>query len=518
MAYQEVAVEPVRRSAPRFHAPVRKDASLARGLIVALNPAGSHLRNVAGPGGSFTGTPTIAPREAGLAAETSGTVSYTLADATWNRPSEITVLAFANRTGTAVRYTNIVTKDFKSGGAPSYATWGIEVNQGGANQNELSFFTSTSADFNRTGSYTSGDLSRPFVSVLRRTASVLSGFFNGTKVGESTGLSALTYGATGANDISVNSIYNRSPFAVYLVLMWDRALSDAEIATISRNPWQVFEPDDAPVFYSAGGGSTSAATITAADGLATTSTIAGSSTAAASIAQADGTASASTIAGSSIAAADLTPAAGVATASTIVGAEAGSTASGTPQTAAGAATTSTIAGSSVAASDLVPAAGAATASTIVGLATGVIAADIVPAEGVATAHTIRTPDVAGNYLGGAPLGRKTRRNEYEFLNPAQWVREDVAEPAQAQQAQQTIKRRIKTLERWKDDLAAMPVPERRQHTDMAPANVQRWIDEYNRLASQYMLDEIRIRIQSEQRRREAFRREQDDIESLLLLA
>lgn len=37
-----------------------------------------------------------------------------------------------------------------------------------------------------------------------------------------------------------------------LAASWARVLSDAEIRDISRNPWQLFEPDDTPTFYSLG--------------------------------------------------------------------------------------------------------------------------------------------------------------------------------------------------------------------------------------------------------------------------
>ena len=38
----------------------------------------------------------------------------------------------------------------------------------------------------------------------------------------------------------------------YLMLVWDRALSDAEIRSVSANPWQVFEPVRVPIFVGNG--------------------------------------------------------------------------------------------------------------------------------------------------------------------------------------------------------------------------------------------------------------------------
>lgn len=52
----------------------------------------------------------------------------------------------------------------------------------------------------------------------------------------------------GARNNVTWGIYSNS--TVLCPLVWGRVLSDAEVAEISRNPWQLFAPANAPVFYS----------------------------------------------------------------------------------------------------------------------------------------------------------------------------------------------------------------------------------------------------------------------------
>jgi len=132
----------------------------------------------------------------------------------------------------------------------------------------------------------------------------------------------------------------------------------------------------------AGGGS-SAADMTAAAGVATTSTMATSAAKTSTATAAAGAATASTMVGRSTASATATAAAGAATASTMAG-RAGVAASMTP--AAGAATSSTLTGRSAAAASMVPAAGASTAGTLATSASKT--ATMTPAAGVATAATM----------------------------------------------------------------------------------------------------------------------------------
>lgn len=164
--------------------------------------------------------------------------------------------------------------------------------------------------------------------------------------------------------------------------VFPRYITDDETEQLVQNMYAPLEQQAIWLPESAGGG-VSSATITQADGAATTSTLAATSTAATAITQAAGAATASTLAASSVAASAFTQADGAATTSTLAGTAATSAAI---TAAAGAATASTLAASSTAVTALAQADGAATPSTLAGSSTA--AAAITQADGVATTSTL----------------------------------------------------------------------------------------------------------------------------------
>lgn len=232
---------------PQIVRGINKKNTITRGLIILCNPA-IGLENIAKPGTRFDGAIVKATGRIGLSARTDGSLSHEMADAAWNRPAEVTSLVFCNRAGGLQNYASPLQKDFNSTSGPSYSTWAIEYNAHAAGNNVITAFSSISGSYSRTAAYTFEDTSIPHVSVLTRSSSALCLFVNGMKVGENAGLSELSYSATGANNIQINNTVTKSPFDVYLVAIWDRVLSDLEIKIVSANPWQLFEPDETPLF------------------------------------------------------------------------------------------------------------------------------------------------------------------------------------------------------------------------------------------------------------------------------
>ncbi len=77
----------------------------------------------------------------------------------------------------------------------------------------------------------------------KTSAGVLTGFVDGLVAGTSSGATGLTPPTgfyIGGNAVGTA----RWPNQVGLVLQWNRALSDAEIKSLSDNPWQIFQPDE----------------------------------------------------------------------------------------------------------------------------------------------------------------------------------------------------------------------------------------------------------------------------------
>ena len=284
--------------------------------------------------------------------------------------------------------------------------------------------------------------------------------------------------------------------------------------------------------FALGGGSVANGTLTSSGAAtasfvgaaldATTLTSSGAATAsfvgaiAGSVLAASGAGSASFV-GAAQAAGALTSAG--AGAAALVGA---SSATGT-LTSSGAATGSFVGSSVIAGQTALVAAGAAT----VAFAGSSLAASSLAATGAADARFV-SPQAANETTGGYLPTRRRRRDEYEFLDPYRWRVGGVDEPEQAQAAQKVIKKRVKTLEGWKADLAApeAPAPAAQaaapSSSDMAARDVQRWIDEYNRIAAEYRDREIALRLRQEVERRQfaerKARRERQDIEFLLLAA
>lgn len=239
--------------------PVEIDWSnpITRGISIASIP-GSGARNLANPNESFSPNFDSGIGGNGRAIVTSTTKSYSLPNSPNNRANEFTAIVLCNATATLGQFRTPFTKDWNSGSGPSYVAFAIEYNQNGAGQNVLTAFTSTSANYSRTLNYTIPDARTPHLSGILRTASSVSAIFNGNIVATNTGISAVNYSGSGANDVWINSTYNKGDFNVYLALYWSRALSNVEIKALSDNPWQIFKSQSRRIWVGAAGGTNTA--------------------------------------------------------------------------------------------------------------------------------------------------------------------------------------------------------------------------------------------------------------------
>lgn len=342
---------------------------VARGL--SFLSSGDHaLDSVTGlltPVTTVNGTRSLIATSGGLGTTHTGANSRNIA----NRD------LFGNGNFTVFMYGNVSSSSAQKAALSQYSSGGTQKIVFGANFDDqfssapgrLSL-TLLQPSVNRSHAYVAsgvdGSLS---VYCFRKSGTTISAFKNGQPLTVTT-LGGFTGSPAASDDVAkIQGDNSNSAFAFTDTLLGTAAfrglaLSDAEIAAISANPWQLFSPRSIwlPAQTAAGGGT---ATITQADGVATTSTLAGTSTAESAITSVAGAATASTLTGSSVAAATITQADGVATTSTLVGE---GLAAGTAAfvAASGAATTSALAGTSTAESAITQATGSATASTLVG--------------------------------------------------------------------------------------------------------------------------------------------------------
>ena len=102
--------------------------------------------------------------------------------------------------------------------------------------------------------------STPSIQVgVARSESLLDVYWNGVKdngtlsaaaSGPPDKMSTLSIHGPSAEHSRLYSQYSSSGTAMHLLLCWSRALSDAEVAAVCANPWQVFKPETIPLFFS----------------------------------------------------------------------------------------------------------------------------------------------------------------------------------------------------------------------------------------------------------------------------
>jgi hypothetical protein len=112
------------------------------------------------------------------------------------------------------------------------------------------------------GAFYAGDgytiIGKPAGTLAANTEYCIAGTFNGSVgVGYSNGVK--TVGPTSTTIVNTvprltlntdSALVSTNTSSVYVVLYWARALSDAEIASVSNNPWQIFAPQKKPLFFS----------------------------------------------------------------------------------------------------------------------------------------------------------------------------------------------------------------------------------------------------------------------------
>ena len=189
------------------------------------------------------------------------TISGAFANA-WDKPSkQVTFAAICLRRGTNSNGTSEVFTNGSANAEP-YTAYGISL----TTTNEIRLECSAGGTYRSLiiGTLAAGALS---VIVGRYNGARLEGFLNGVKNASSTACTGdLIYPGMveSPGGPAIGNFYQYTASArsfagsVYLVAVWDSALSDAEISELSANPWQLFSRRDRyTVFGSASTGLTS---------------------------------------------------------------------------------------------------------------------------------------------------------------------------------------------------------------------------------------------------------------------
>lgn len=180
----------------------------------------------------------------------------------WERPSSaVTVLAYVIRTGNAAGTAPIFGNQSPS--TSPFSAWSIlDVSGTGTASFECSPGGSTRSAI----ASVSIPNNVPTALIGRYNGTNVQLFQNGVSVGSTTGSGNLVYpnDATsrgpGLGNFWNFTASNRAFVGqVYVAAIWERALSDTEIASISANPWQIFQRREwVPMAAASGGGVTGA--------------------------------------------------------------------------------------------------------------------------------------------------------------------------------------------------------------------------------------------------------------------
>jgi hypothetical protein len=145
---------------------------------------------------------------------------------------------FGNNSASQSPYSAWTTYDHSGTGA-----YAVECNTGGTLQ---------------TLNFGGGSLpnNQPLVLVGRYNGAVLEGFRNGQNLaGSTTCTGNITYPNAADRGPHIGNFYNYTGSArsfngqVFLAALWPVALSDAEIANLSENPWQIFKPKSQKLYF-----------------------------------------------------------------------------------------------------------------------------------------------------------------------------------------------------------------------------------------------------------------------------
>ena len=235
--------------------PVRIDWSnpLTRGLVFVHQgvPFLPDLVSGRAPNVVGTVTPTIVGpmgRSYGFGTGgSSGTVWYTR-DAALEPSDAVTALGFVRRTGTLPAYSRPFGKTYFNGGASPYLSYDIEYNPAGAGQSNVGAnITASGPVLISTPTLTSIDSTIPHVVGLSYDRTTLKLWQNGRVLTSVVGGGPLVYDTSASGNFIVSGSHsgaasNAWAGDIYLVAVWNRALTDIEQKSFSNNPWQVFAP------------------------------------------------------------------------------------------------------------------------------------------------------------------------------------------------------------------------------------------------------------------------------------
>ena len=266
---------------------------ITRGLVVAISGANPRLNSALNKPASFVGTPgsalTIDGRSTEFTRSSTQGISVGTSDAF--NPAAITLLSIYTPKSLATASAHMLfSRDDNSLGRAF--SLDMHWNTGFGVRYYVAGGGTVGTNELRSG--VSSLVGKRYVIAARQIGSSAALFVDGTLASSSAAFTVKP-SATGDTRIGIRTYSGSNEAAdgfIPLSLMWNRALSDSEIRSISQKPWQIFKPIPRRIFaeVSAGGGGV---TITANIGQATASGLTATLTQASTLIATQGTATAS---------------------------------------------------------------------------------------------------------------------------------------------------------------------------------------------------------------------------------
>lgn len=259
-------------------------STLTNGLITSSLPTQGLIDVVTGERWTTWGTaPSIRPSKQGVAWDTTAAFGGLMLQSSKNIATAAqTHILLVETTATSGIYAGLVATSDSSG-----ATGSVSLQREGSDTAWYSYGSSAGPTWTLSTAF------GPSVLVFTGDSTGLAAYLNGVSIGSDAGNTPAAQSSSRVvlfGERSASATY-ATKGRIYGYWGFNRRLTLAEIAALSKNPWQLFVPEKRPLFFSTGGGGSTVTGAGSSDGVGTASGVGASTSAQVGSSAGTGTAS-----------------------------------------------------------------------------------------------------------------------------------------------------------------------------------------------------------------------------------
>lgn len=249
---------------PKYARRINQGNPLARGIVLAYLPYAVLPYEIARGRQATLSTasdfPVLEGGQIGQSAvwySTGNATSMYYARDTLLEPAQsLTAIAFVKRIGTVANFARPFGKTHSNGGSAPFLSYDVEYNSGGGGQNLVRANIALAGSIVGTTDYNTIDSTRLHMIGVRYNGASVNLLYNGRQVLSQAGTGNITYDTTTSGNFIVGGAASNSTLSEwsghnYVTIVWNRALTDDEVATFYDNPWQVFGPQVVQEYFGA---------------------------------------------------------------------------------------------------------------------------------------------------------------------------------------------------------------------------------------------------------------------------